>query len=93
MRIIIGLILCFFLNNIYSNNDSLVIVPWSQMSSLADSNNYNLFFCGPSSVYKSILFESDKLSILSDHPFYFSEHFNFIAVTSFLRVIFYEINF
>tara|TARA_B100001287_G_scaffold112717_2_gene94943 strand:- start:14907 stop:16652 length:1746 start_codon:yes stop_codon:yes gene_type:complete len=70
MRITIGLILCFFLNNIYSNNDSLVIVPWSQMSSLADSNNYNLFFCGPSSVYKSILFESDKLSILSDHPFY-----------------------
>ena len=73
MRIIVGFILFFYLNNIYSNNDSLVINPWSQMSLLADSNNYNLFFGGPSSIYKSILYETDKLSILSDHPFYLFE--------------------
>ena len=76
MRIIMGFVLCFCLNNIYSNNDSLVINPWNQMSLLADSNNYNLFFGGPSSVYKSIFFESEKLSILSDHPFYSAEQNN-----------------
>jgi len=63
-------VLCFG----YSYNDSIKNINyWNQLSLLPDSNNYNLFFGGPSSIYKSIFFDFDKLSIFSDHPFFTPE--------------------
>ncbi len=70
MKRILFICFLFSISLGYSNNDSLVIKPWDQMSFLPDSNNYNLFFGGPSSIYKSIFFDFDKLPIFSDHPFF-----------------------
>ena len=73
MKLFSTIFFIFCLNFIYSNNDSLIVNPWSQLSLFPDSNNYNLFVGGPSSVFKSLLFQNHKLSILNDNPMHISE--------------------
>lgn len=70
MRLFFLVLILFILNIGYSNNDSLKVDTCNQLSFLPDSNNYNLFVGGPSSIFKSILFDNKKLSIFSDHPFH-----------------------
>ena len=57
----------------YSQNDSLQIKTWNQLSLIPDSNNYHLFFGGPSSIYRSLYFKNNDLPILNNNPMFLKE--------------------
>ncbi|MDG1797223.1 MAG: hypothetical protein P8H35_01510 [Flavobacteriales bacterium] len=63
----------FTFGSFYSKNDSILIpVVWNQLSLLPDSNNYNLLFGGPGSIYRSLSFNQNQSSIFDEH-FLFSK--------------------
>ena len=65
--------LIFSFGSYYSKSDSIKNPTiWRQMSLYPDSNNYNLFFGGPGSIYRSINFNKKVLSSFDQH-FLFSK--------------------
>ncbi|MFL2585509.1 MAG: hypothetical protein ACJ0QO_02485 [Parvicellaceae bacterium] len=46
------------------------IKTWNQLSLIPDSNNYHLFFGGPSSIYRSLYFKNNDLPILNNNPMF-----------------------
>ncbi|MAJ05240.1 MAG: hypothetical protein CL827_00060, partial [Crocinitomicaceae bacterium] len=65
--------LIFSFGSYYSKSDSIKNPTiWKQMSLYPDSNNYNLFFGGPGSIYRSINFNKKVLSSFDQH-FMFSK--------------------
>ena len=64
-------VLCF--GFFCSQNDSLHLKTWDQLSLIPDSNNYNLFFGGPSSIYKSLYFKIEDSPLLKNNPMFLKE--------------------
>ncbi len=74
MKLFTTIFLVFVLCFGYSNSDSIKNINyWNQLSLLPDSNNYMLFFGGPSSINKSLFFNASNLSFLNDHPMFLRE--------------------
>ena len=62
----------FTFGSFYSKNDSILTpVVWNQLSLLPDSNNYNLLFGGPGSIYRSLSFNQNQFSIFDEHFLFF----------------------
>ena len=68
------IIFFIFLGSYYSKSDSIKNPNhWNKCLSYPDSNNYNLFFGGPGSIYRSIFFNKKVLSSFDQH-FYFQKN-------------------
>jgi hypothetical protein len=73
MRLLCVIIFVFSIFEVSAQSDSTDIKTWRQLSSIPDSNNYNLFFGGPTSVYRSIFFEAYKTNQFAKNLMFLDE--------------------
>jgi hypothetical protein len=68
MKNCITFIFIFVLSFVYSKNDSLPSPTiWRQSSLFPDSNNYNVFHCGPGGIYRSLSFSQNVFAKYDNH--------------------------
>ena len=77
----------FCLGFFYSQNDSLQIKTWNQLSLIPDSNNYHLFFGGPSSIYRSLCFKTGDLPTLKNNPMFLKDQIDMPLIRSGVPVV------
>ena len=73
MRLLCAIIFVFSIFEASAQSDSTDVKTWRQLSSIPDSNNYNLFFGGPTSVYRSIFFEAYKINQIAKNLIFLDE--------------------
>ena len=74
MKNCITIIFILVFNSAFSSSDSLRDpISWRQMSLFPDSNNYNVFFGGPGSVFRSLSFSQNIFSTYDSHFIFSTE--------------------
>ena len=73
MRLLCVIIFLLTSFELSAHSDSTENKPWRQLSLTPDSNNYNLFFGGPTSIYKSIFFEVYDINKIAGDPMFIKE--------------------
>ena len=88
MKTCITLFFVSIFSTFYGINDTIKKPEsWTQMSLFPDSNLYNLFLGGPGSVYRSLKFSQNKLSIYNSHNMFFPEQQDISFVNSNIPIV------